>query len=157
MWNICTFYHLSEVYFHSQETLLENSSSILFVGWFCQNKVHIPQYWEGMCRLGLSYMAAFFPLLPYTRLLDTSVQSKTRLPAVYFSTCVRRESSMRPCEGGCLPLRRHEFLNCPIHTSLFYCFVWRFAWRVGVSNVVEIHPFTVKYRWNTFQSHKKSS
>lgn len=47
---------------------------------------------------------------------------------------------------------KHEFVNCPIHTSLFYYFVWR----LGVSNVVEIHPFSVKYRQNTFQSHIKS-
>lgn len=35
----------------------------------------------------------------------------------------------------------------PVHTSLFYYFVWR----LGVSNVVEIYPFNVKYRRNTFQ------
>lgn len=38
------------------------------------------------------------------------------------------------------------------HTPIFNCYVWK----LGVSNVVEIHPFNVKYRWKISQSHKKS-
>lgn len=61
-----------------------------------------------------------------------------------------------PSGEACLRCRC-EFLDCsytqPCTQSLFYYFVWR----RGVSNVVGIHPFNVKYRQNISKPHIKVS